>query len=88
VRILVDRSFEHDVKKLPVRVQNQLIEFIQKISAADSFEGLSLSKMGAARNAYRIRLGDYRVGFYLEGDSIILSRILNRKEIYRYFPKK
>ncbi len=31
--------------------------------------------MEGAKNAYRIRFGNYRVGFYLEGDSIILSRV-------------
>jgi mRNA-degrading endonuclease RelE of RelBE toxin-antitoxin system len=44
--------------------------------------------MEAAKNAYRIRIGDYRVGFYLIKDEIIFSRVLNRKEMYRYFPRK
>lgn len=35
---------------------------------------------------YRIRVGDYRLGLALEGDTVILVRFLHRKEIYRYFP--
>lgn len=32
------------------------------------------------------RLGEYRVGIFLENDTVILARILHRKEVYRYFP--
>jgi mRNA interferase RelE/StbE len=35
---------------------------------------------------YRMRLGDYRVGFILTDDSIELMRVLHRREFYRYFP--
>jgi len=88
MKILVDKSFERDVKRLPVQVQRQLKEIIQKLSMVSSLQEISLSKMEGAKNAYRIRLGNYRVGFYLDGDSIILSRVLDRKDIYKYFPKK
>ena len=47
-----------------------------------------MTKMEGAKNRYRIRVGDYRIGFYLEDEVIVLSRALNRKEIYRHFPKK
>jgi len=35
---------------------------------------------------YRIRLGDYRLGFVFERGAVTFVRCLNRKEIYRYFP--
>ena len=88
MKILVDKSFERDVKRLSVQVQQQVKEITQKLSAASSLSETNSSKMEGAKNAYRIRFGNYRVGFYVEGDSIILSRVLDRKEIYRYFPKK
>ena len=88
MKILVDKSFERDVKRLPVQAQKQLQEITQKLSIASSLQEINLSKMEGAKNAYRIRFGNYRVGFYLDGDSIILSRVLDRKEMYRYFPKK
>jgi mRNA-degrading endonuclease RelE of RelBE toxin-antitoxin system len=31
-------------------------------------------------------MGDYRIGFIFEENIIKLSRVLNRKDIYRYFP--
>jgi mRNA interferase RelE/StbE len=88
MKIVVDKSFERDAKRLPIQVQKQLKEITQKLSAASSLGETNSSKMEGAKNAYRIRFGNYRLGFYLEGDSIVLSRVLDRKEIYRYFPKK
>ena len=88
MRILVDKSFERDIKRLPIQAQKQLKEITQKLSEASTLQEISLSKMEGAKNAYRIRFGNYRIGFYLDADSIILSRVLDRKEIYRYFPKK
>ena len=88
MKILIDRSFERDVKKLPIEVQKQLGEIIKSISIASTLQEISPSKMEGSKNAYRVRFGNYRIGFYLEGNSIILSRVLDRKEIYRYFPKK
>ena len=35
---------------------------------------------------YKVRFGDYRVGIATEADTIILERVLHRKEIYKYYP--
>ncbi|NPA92437.1 MAG: type II toxin-antitoxin system RelE/ParE family toxin, partial [Chloroflexi bacterium] len=35
---------------------------------------------------YRIRLGDYRLGLEIEGDTVVFVRFLHRRDIYRYFP--
>jgi len=35
---------------------------------------------------FRIRVGDYRLGFSFHNDTVTLIRFLHRKEIYRYFP--
>jgi mRNA interferase RelE/StbE len=42
--------------------------------------------MTGFKNAWRVRLGNYRVGFFSENDIAEFVRVLNRKEIYRYFP--
>ncbi len=46
----------------------------------------NLKKLRAEGNYYRIRLGDYRIGLTIEGDTVCFVRILHRSEIYRYFP--
>ena len=46
----------------------------------------ALKKLKGGGNYYRVRVGDYRVGLEIEGDSVTFMRFLDRKEIYRYFP--
>lgn len=86
--LLIDRSFEKDAKKLPKEVQLKLKEIINLIQLSSNFSELNAEKLAGSKDAYRIRLGNYRIGIYKEDNTIILSRVLNRKEIYRYFPKK
>ena len=85
--VLVDKSFERDAKRLPKDVQVRVKASIEKLRNS-SLQELNLTKMEGAKNAFRLRVGDYRIGLDLEGDSVVLSRVLSRKEMYRYFPKK
>ena len=85
---IIDRSFERDVKRLPQPIQVKIKSLIDTILLASNLSTLQATKMEGAKNAYRIRVSDFRIGFYIEDEVIILSRALNRKEIYRYFPKK
>ena len=57
------------------------LESVQQLS-----ELANVKKMSGAGNFYRIRIGDYRLGIVLEGDTVELVRCLHRRDIYRYFP--
>jgi len=61
-----------------------IIEELQKVSKPSEIN--NIKKLKGFKSAYRIKMGDYRIGFILEDNLIKLSRIMNRKEIYRYFP--
>lgn len=47
---------------------------------------VDVKKLQGYENAYRIKVGDYRIGAIFEGETVIFCRVLHRKEIYRYFP--
>jgi mRNA interferase RelE/StbE len=49
-------------------------------------EILQIKKLKNGDQAYRLRVGDYRIGFTFEQGVITFARVLHRKEIYRYFP--
>ncbi|MFY9619209.1 MAG: type II toxin-antitoxin system RelE/ParE family toxin [Pyrinomonadaceae bacterium] len=38
--------------------------------------------MREADFGYRLRMGDYRILFDLEGDTIVIQKIAHRKEVY------
>ncbi|MGK7944883.1 MAG: type II toxin-antitoxin system RelE/ParE family toxin [Microcystaceae cyanobacterium] len=46
----------------------------------------NVKKLKGEDNAYRIRVGNYRIGFFGENDTITFVRVLHRREFYRYFP--
>ena len=45
-----------------------------------------IERMKGYPGYYKIRFGHYRIGLRLEGDTVILERVLHRKDIYKYFP--
>jgi len=45
-----------------------------------------LKKLKGEQEAYRLRIGEYRLGFLLRSGDVVLVRFLDRKNIYRYFP--
>ncbi len=74
------------LKSTPVydSLKSLLFEEIPSYSSLE--EIINLKKLKGADNAYRIRVGKYRVGFIFEGETITFIRVLHRKDIYRYFP--
>ncbi|MEL7225249.1 MAG: type II toxin-antitoxin system RelE/ParE family toxin [Cyanobacteria bacterium P01_D01_bin.36] len=46
----------------------------------------NLKKLKVSDSAYRIRIGDYRIGFFFENNVVIFARVLHRSKIYRVFP--
>jgi mRNA interferase RelE/StbE len=87
MKIEIRTSFTKDADKLPLPFRQRLAEIIESIGKARHPSQLSgCKKLTGDTIAYRIRMGQYRIGFYYENNIIELVRILHRKEIYRYFP--
>ncbi|GAB5466522.1 MAG: type II toxin-antitoxin system RelE/ParE family toxin [Candidatus Kapaibacteriales bacterium] len=89
MRIVLKESFVRDFKAL--KNNKPLIrkadDFIQNVSKAKSIRELSsIKKINGAKNHYRYRIGDYRLAFTKDKDTLILSRFLHRNKIYKEFP--
>ena len=83
-----ERSFAKDLKTVRDRALLQRVKRIieQVETCTDLHELPQVKQLEGAPGYYRIRMGDYRMGLILEGDSLVFVRFLHRKEIYRYFP--
>lgn len=80
-------AFIKDVKKSSPELQSQVWDLVNEIKRVDRLSDLpNVKKMKGCSNAFRIRLGEHRVGIFIEDNVILLVRLLHRKEIYRYFP--
>lgn len=88
MKVEMENSFIRDTKKASKDIQKTVPDIIQIIRDSKKLTDIpKIKKMSGPTNAYRIRIGDYRLGLYLEGETVVLSRLLSRKEIYRFFPK-
>lgn len=86
--VVATKSFSKDISKIrDKKLAHKIDEAIQKLEQANSLSEIQqLKKMAGSPNAYRIRIGDYRLGFYFINDTIQLTVFANRKEVYKYFP--
>ena len=82
------RLFRRDVRQLgSAQVRRQLDQVIRELTEAANIEEVSgVSRMTARGRHFRIRIGNYRLVMLLEGDALILERILHRREVYGRFP--
>lgn len=89
MEVIADKSFERDFKKLPSDVKNLVTRIYEEMIKADGISFVkNTEKMSGAKDHYKTRIGDWRIGSYVKGKTLYLSRVLNCKEIYKYFPQK
>jgi mRNA interferase RelE/StbE len=88
MRVEFSKKFSKDLDGLGVKsVKQNLRRIIELIESADSLDKIpNLKKLKGHKSAYRVRVGDYRLGFFFENSTILIGRFLHRKEIYKMFP--
>lgn len=89
MRLRYTKSFEKDIEALRrhADIRKRLAAIIQNLKTVSSLRELhGVRKIDGYENYYRLRIGDYRLGIKLTGDTLELIRFLHRKEIYRRFP--
>jgi mRNA-degrading endonuclease RelE of RelBE toxin-antitoxin system len=82
------KQFSKDLDDLvSASIKRQVSDLIKELESLDSLPKMAnLKKLKGHRNTYRIRLGDYRLGFFLEGNTVTFARLQHRKDIYNKFP--
>ena len=82
------RQFDKDLDSIDVQtVRSKLLKVIGNIDIADNIDNIeNLKKLKGYKNCYRIRIGDYRIGLFIDSNTVEFVRIIHRKDIYRIFP--
>jgi mRNA interferase RelE/StbE len=88
MKVTATTSFNKDISSITdAQLARRIESIIRKLEAAQTLTEISgIKKMAGAQNAYRIRIGDYRLGFFLISKTIQLTIFAHRKEIYKNFP--
>ena len=81
-------QFIRDTDKLSIQsVRNEIIKAIKNVEDSASPAGIrGLKKLSGCKNAFRIKIGDYRICIFIEKDTVEFARVVHRKDIYKIFP--
>lgn len=80
-KIAFKKSVAHDLKRIDKTQVNRILDKIEaELSAkADQYSELK----GQFAGLRKCRIGDYRVIFAILSDTVLITRIKHRKEVYR-----
>lgn len=78
-RIEYGHTALRELDNLPEKPRAQILRKIERLQ-----HGLhgDIKRLREAETAYRLRMGDYRVLFDVEGDVIVIRRVGDRQSIY------
>lgn len=90
MQIVLEKKIFKDFDKIDDFVLQKVQILISSLQITKTLEeikfGFDCKKMQWYDSYYRIRIGEYRLGFSVEKDQIKLIRFLHRKDIYKFFP--
>jgi len=89
MKIRYKAAFLKAISKInDARLKNEIALAIEQVENAEKItQVFNVKKLKNARNDYRIRIGDYRIGLRLEEDTLIFAAFAHRKDFYRFFPR-
>jgi mRNA interferase RelE/StbE len=82
------KSFSKDLDSVNSKsAKKSLLRVIETLEQATDLNSVAnIKKLKGHKSAYRVRIGDYRLGFFAVGSILLLARFLHRKDIYKLFP--
>jgi mRNA interferase RelE/StbE len=71
------------MKAMPKADQARIIEALEQVAADLTVRMPFVTEMIGEPGAWRLRKGDWRAIFVIEGADVVVTRVGNRREIYR-----
>ena len=88
MRVEFLEKFDRDLSDITTKHVKQSIEkTIVRVEGANFLSEIPhVKKLTGFKSAYRIRIGDYRIGIFVQGNLVQFARVVHRKDIYKVFP--
>jgi len=89
MEVLYSRKFLKDLASIPSKQRLEIEQFVfETLPKAKSLGELhKFEKMQGYADYYKGRFGSYRIGlFSIDSEAIELKRVMDRKNIYKFFP--
>lgn len=82
--VFLSSEARKEYKKLPRDIQILIVDIFTPEFAKNPFsQFVDIKKLRSPFPGYRVRIGDYRVLFIIESDSVKIYRIKHRKDVYK-----
>lgn len=82
--IHLTESAAGDLEVIPDKLRNQIVEAINSLAQKPLPAGSTVKKLkGFKPPLYRLRSGDFRVLYRVHGSTILVMRIIDRKDLER-----
>jgi len=88
MKVRYRKRFLKQLAELPSGPRSRVEQFVfEVVPNAPTMEYMTnIQKMRGYRCFFKAGFGPYRVGMELDGDTLIFQVVMDRKEIYRFFP--
>ena len=88
MNVIYLESLVKDLKKIKDKklLKNLSTIFMKLENVDDLLKISSVKKISGHPDAYRIRIGDYRLGIYYNENETSIARFVKRNDIYKVFP--
>lgn len=78
MEIQITKTAIKDIKRLDKPTRDRILKGIYKLPLGD------VKRLQGYINYYRLRIGDFRVIYSVNGETIIVSAVLPRGEVYKH----
>lgn len=79
-RLVISQRFRRDLRKLDAQSHRRVLEMLERLQE-NPYQGSKLT--GVEIGQWRVRVGDYRIRYDVEGEQVLLYRVRHRREIYQ-----
>lgn len=92
MKLKFENKFKKELKKINQPKDKKSIEKALKILAdiphvGELFNTANVKKLQGYDKYWRIRAGDFRIGFMIEDETIFIERVGHRGQFYNYYPE-
>jgi mRNA interferase RelE/StbE len=79
--VLASRAAQRDLRRLPPETRQRIHDAIRALREDPRGKAQKL----AAEDAYRVRVGDYRIVFRVDDEAreVLIARVKHRRDVYR-----
>ena len=88
MKVRFSKKFDKSIDTLKnEKLKGEISTAVRSVINAKSVHDIpNLKKLKGHKTAYRIRTGSYRIGVYIENDTVEFAAFAHRKDIYNLFP--